>query len=171
MRYRVLVIILMLMIYMGFEAFKHKRKLAIGHETTVVILLGFGLSRVAKGNDTPVFNELIFFYICLPALLFTVGYSMRHRHFFRNIKRIMVFGVLGTFVQFLVTTVLSHIWINIMRGGYVIQWDPKTQQHSTLTMTWSQIMIMNSLLCASDEIAAQTSLDTEIWRPRILDFI
>jgi NhaP-type Na+/H+ or K+/H+ antiporter len=176
MEYRVLVMIFMLLIYTGFEALKHKRKLAIGHETAVVILIGsvfslFMADGSSKQSGDPIFNELVFFYICLPVLLFTIGFSMQHRHFFRNVKRIMIFGVVGTFVQFIVTTVLSYIWIDIMRGGYVIQWDPKTQQHSQLTMTWSQIMIMNSLLCASDEIAAQTSLDPTKKRPKILDFI
>ena len=95
-----LVIIFMLMIYMGFETFKHQRQLAIGHATAVVILIGFLLSYVfdAEARTALIFNDSVFFYICLPALLFTIGFSMQHRHFFRNFKRILMFGVVGTFI-------------------------------------------------------------------------
>lgn len=95
-----IVIIFMLMIYMGFETFKHQRQLAIGHSTAVVILMGFLLSYFfdAQAQTKLIFSDSMFFYIFLPSLLFTIGFSMQHRHFFRNFKRILMFGVVGTFI-------------------------------------------------------------------------
>ena len=40
----IVIILIMLIIYMGFEAFKHKRGIAFGHEASLVTLIGFGIS-------------------------------------------------------------------------------------------------------------------------------
>jgi len=40
----VIIIFFMLMVYMGFEAFKHKKDLSFGHEASLVTLIGFGVS-------------------------------------------------------------------------------------------------------------------------------
>ena len=40
----IIIILGMLIIYMGFEAFKHKRDLSFGHEASLVTLIGFGIS-------------------------------------------------------------------------------------------------------------------------------
>jgi len=40
----IIIIFLMLVIYVGFEAFKHKKDLSFGHEASLVTLIGFGIS-------------------------------------------------------------------------------------------------------------------------------
>ena len=40
----IIIILIMLIIYMGFEAFKHKRGISFGHEASLVTLIGFGIS-------------------------------------------------------------------------------------------------------------------------------
>ena len=40
----IIVVFVMLMIYMGFEAYKHKYNLTFGHEASLVTLLGFLVS-------------------------------------------------------------------------------------------------------------------------------
>ena len=40
----IIIIFVMLIIYMAFEAFKHKKDLSFGHEASLVTLLGFGIS-------------------------------------------------------------------------------------------------------------------------------
>jgi len=157
-----IVYILLIMIYMGFEAIKHKKQLAIGHETAVVIIIGFVLSRVyavssLEAKSLPMLNDQVFFYICMPALFFTMGFSMRSRHFFRNIGKIIMFGVVGTIIQFVLTSFLTRLWF--WWNGTLTQYDPATGTYSPFTMSWLQIMLMSSLLCASDEIAAETCVD------------
>jgi len=44
----IIIIFLMLMVYMGFEAFKHKKDLSFGHEASLVTLIGFGVSYAYK---------------------------------------------------------------------------------------------------------------------------
>ena len=42
--YGIIIIFVMLIVYMAFEAFKHKKDLSFGHEASLVTLLGFGIS-------------------------------------------------------------------------------------------------------------------------------
>ena len=40
----IIIVFVMLIIYMGFEAFKHKHHIRFGHEASLVTLVGFGIS-------------------------------------------------------------------------------------------------------------------------------
>lgn len=58
-----------------------------------------------------------------------------------------------------------------MRQGEVSFWNSETQDYEGFTMTWSQVMLMSSLLCASDEIAAESCVDPTVPRLRVFDLI
>ena len=78
----IIVILLMLIVYMGFEAFKHKRDISFGHEASLVTLIGFGisyafvLSAQTDFNDLMKFSDDLFFYFCLPPIVFASGFNM-----------------------------------------------------------------------------------------------
>ena len=40
----IMIILALLIVYMMFDAFKHKRNLTFGHEASLVTLIGFGIS-------------------------------------------------------------------------------------------------------------------------------
>lgn len=46
------------------------------------------------------FNEMTFFYFCLPPIVFASGFNMQRGDFFRNINNVILLGVLGTIVAF-----------------------------------------------------------------------
>ena len=102
----ILVIFFMLMIFMLFEAYKHKKNLKFGHEASLVCVIGIAISAIytsmgtTEFADIMTFNDDLFFYFVLPPIVFASGFNMYRKKFFANIKNITLFGVLGTFVTF-----------------------------------------------------------------------
>ena len=84
----IIVVFIMLMIYMGFEAFKHKHELSFGHEASLVTLLGFFISwcfmkaGVIDFAEIFQFQDDLFFYFVLPPIVFAAGFNMQRKKFF-----------------------------------------------------------------------------------------
>jgi len=97
------------------------------------------------------FSDNTFFYFCLPPIVFASGFNMQRGNFFRNIKNILIFGILGTFVAFFS---FSTMTIAIKNEGFLQQYDGKTGNWTDLELTSPECMLMCSLLCSSDVIAA-----------------
>ena len=117
------------MIYMGFEAFKRKHNLSFGHEASLVTLVGFCLSlawfqaEALEFNKMMEFNDNLFFYICLPPIVFASGFNMQRKKILANIKNIMLFGLLGTLICFASFSILIYVYINLINGGSLTQVD------------------------------------------------
>ena len=83
-----LVIFILLLIYVIGGAYIEKRKFVVGHETGIAILIGFTISLILflsqeeKVRESFNFDEKLFFYVCLPPILFSSGFNMRRRRFF-----------------------------------------------------------------------------------------
>ena len=80
--YSIVIVFSMLIIYMMFEAFKHKNGITFGHEASLVTLIGFGISYAYQAAGQKEFAELmkfdddLFFYFCLPPIIFANGFNM-----------------------------------------------------------------------------------------------
>jgi len=78
----IITIFLMIMLYMGFAAFKEKHNLSFGHEASLCTLVGFFISWIAfqaqayDFANMMSFNEQLFFYVCLPPIVFASGFNM-----------------------------------------------------------------------------------------------
>ena len=101
------------------------------------------------------FDDSTFFYLCLPPIVFASGFNMRRGNFFANIKNILLFGILGTFVCFFSFSAMT-IWITKHFDIKQYQYDEKRENilESNLTLTSPECMLMCSLLCSSDVVAA-----------------
>lgn len=72
--------------------------LAIGLFTGVVILWSTG----GKNSRLLVFSEDLFFIYLLPPIIFNAGFQVKKKQFFRNFMTIMLFGVVGTLISFMI---------------------------------------------------------------------
>eukprot|EP00898_Chlorokybus_atmophyticus_P003337 jgi/Chlat1/4003/Chrsp26S04077 len=59
-------------------------------------------------------DETIFFIYLLPPIIFNAGFSMKKKNFFRNFTRIMLFGVIGTFISVAVVATGSMILLPLL---------------------------------------------------------
>ena len=107
-----LIIFLLLLIYVIGGGYMEKIHCKFGHETGIAILLGLAISGIAYSTSSQVttdftFDGTLFFYICLPPIIFASGFNMRRKRFFENIGYIVLFGVLGTIITFVVFSALT----------------------------------------------------------------
>ena len=68
------------------------------------------------------FSEELFFYGLLPPMIFAGGYNLKKQDFGKNIKYILLFGVLGTIIAFGVIFGLTYLissleWIIPIKEG------------------------------------------------------
>mmetsp|Transcript_9362 Transcript_9362/g.14207 ORF Transcript_9362/g.14207 Transcript_9362/m.14207 type:complete len:224 (+) Transcript_9362:58-729(+) len=164
---------MMLMLYMSLGAMIEKYHLSFGHEASFVIIIGMIISFIQWQNDNSdlvqllQFSDNTFFYFCLPPIVFASGFNMQRGNFFANIKTIMLFGILGTFVAFFS---FSAMTIKLKNMNFLKQYDGKTGLWSDLELTSPECMLMCSLLCSSDVIAA-ISLISYDKQPRLFSIV
>ena len=72
-----------------------------------------------KDLDDYDFNEEIFFYALLPPMIFSGGYNLKKRNFFKNFSYISLFGALGTLTAF---GVIFGLTILINELGWIRRW-------------------------------------------------
>ena len=113
----VAVIFVMLMIYVIVGSFMEHKHSPFGHETGVALVAGLIISAIvhyAINKDFDLtFDSEIFFYVCLPPIIFAAGFNMRRRRFFENIGYILTFGILGTIITFFVFAGLTSLISNL----------------------------------------------------------
>lgn len=76
---------------------------------------------------------------------------MRRKRFFQNFSNIMIFGILGTVVTYVLFAGLT-IWIHSY--GWMTMYDAETETWKDLVLSVPEILLMSSLLCSTDVIAA-----------------
>ena len=114
----IIVVLAMIIIYIAFEAFKHKYNISFGHEASLVTLIGFGISyafiKEKEFGDLMSFNDDLFFYFCLPPIVFASGFNMQRKKFFENFGNIMLFGLVGTFICFISFSGLTILYTEVL---------------------------------------------------------
>ena len=104
----IIVIFILILMYIFFESWKHQAGFKFGHEASLVTTVGLAVGACAlffEGENTVFqdlmeFNGTMFFYFVLPPIVFAAGFNMYRKKFFANIKNVLLFGIIGTFVAF-----------------------------------------------------------------------
>ena len=160
---------------MAFEAFKHKKDLSFGHEASLVTLLGFGISYAYQAAGQKEFAQLmqfsddLFFYFCLPPIVFASGFNMQRKKFFANIRNIVLFGLIGTIIAFVSFSALTVIYRDYF-GKEMTQYNGATGVTSILNLSTLEVITMCSLLCSTDVIAAVSLIKPET-QPKLFSLV
>ena len=115
----------MIVLYQIIGRTKQRFNIAFGHEASCIALLGLAISyfyfETSKHSMQEIvkFNDDIFFYVCLPPLVFASGFNMQRKKFFENIANILLFGVMGTITTFVVFVVCTF-WLQDMASNGTI---------------------------------------------------
>ncbi|KAM9378477.1 sodium/hydrogen exchanger 9 [Phaethornis superciliosus] len=105
------------------------------------------------------FDPSIFFNILLPPIIFHAGYSLKKRHFFRNLGSILTYAFLGT--------AISCIVIGLIMYGFV-----KAMVHIGLLKGWefhfTDCLLFGSLMSATDPVTVlaifhELHVDTDLY--------
>ena len=172
----IILIFVMLMIFMAFEAFRHKKDLSFGHEASLVTLIGFGISYAYQAAGKKEFAEMfkfsddLFFYFCLPPIVFASGFNMQRKKFFQNIGNIVLFGLVGTIITFVSFSVITVIYKDYIKGGEMTQVNGKTGVVTVLDLSTMEVILMCSLLCSTDVIAAVSLIKPE-KQPKLFSLV
>nr|XP_061801088.1 sodium/hydrogen exchanger 6-like isoform X1 [Nerophis lumbriciformis] len=109
--------------------FLHETGLAMIYGLLVGVILRFGvhvppsMSDVVQGcavNASPAtllvtFDPEVFFNILLPPIIFHAGYSLKRRHFFRNIGSILAYAFMGTVISCFIIGLIMYGFVSFMK--------------------------------------------------------
>lgn len=113
------------------------------------------------------FDDNTFFFVCLPPIVFASGFNMQRGNFFANIKNILLFGMVTTFLCFFI---FSMATILIVNQGWMQQYNGRTGVWGPLSLTSAECLLMCSLLCSSDVVAA-ISLISYNEQPKLFSIV
>jgi NhaP-type Na+/H+ or K+/H+ antiporter len=161
-------------LFIAVETCQEKYKLSFGHQASYIIIIGIMVSFFIKAADDTDhvthalhFSPDLFFYVCLPPIVFASGFNMHRGEFFANIKMVLIFGVVGTIISF---TLFSLMTVALGEAVDMHVYDGKEHTWSPFKMGVKDIILMSSLLCSSDVIAA-VSLVSYDKEPRLYSII
>lgn len=92
-------VLILLIVYTMVGSFVEYTKIGYLHETGVAIILGMLISLIARFfgytqiNTILEFSESLFFFVCLPPIVFAAGYNMKRKKFFQHFNYIALFGI------------------------------------------------------------------------------
>ncbi|KAI6231535.1 Sodium/hydrogen exchanger [Aphelenchoides besseyi] len=99
-----------------------------------------------------VFSPEVFFNILLPPVIFNAGYSLKKRHFFRNIGSIMAFVFIGSTLSSLFVSIIMYVLCAVFRLGF----------------GFSELLFFGALISATDPVTvlavfSEMHVDSELY--------
>jgi NhaP-type Na+/H+ or K+/H+ antiporter len=101
-----LIMLFFVVLYHVIGNYIKNKNLIFGHEGSIIVVIGMVTSLILDGTsnknivDQIKFDPSFFFYGCLPPIIFSSVYNMDSKVFFDNFSAVIIFGVIGTILQF-----------------------------------------------------------------------
>jgi solute carrier family 9 (sodium/hydrogen exchanger), member 8 len=101
-----------------------------------------GLVKLITGKNVG-FSGNLFFYLVLPPIIFSAGYSLKRKRFFQYIHQITFFGIFGTIINFVLIAISAYTYSTFigLRG---------------MKLDWHESFLLSSVLAGSDEVSAMS---------------
>lgn len=104
------------------------------------------------------FNSEFFFTIILPPIIFSAGYNLKSRRFFKYIIYIVSFGCVSTILNFLFVTVFTYF---ANQYGLFSISNAAEGVESSILFSINDILLFAAVISATDTIAALTFIKEE----------
>ena len=134
--------VICLMLYILSAEYLEKRKIEYINESSLAILLGLliGVLVLLFGGKDYQFSSSVVFYFLLPPIIFAAGYTLKTKNFFENLGYISLYGLLGTFISFILIASLAILFAST----------------GSISLTTKECLLLASVLSATDTVAAIT---------------
>jgi solute carrier family 9 (sodium/hydrogen exchanger), member 8 len=120
------------------------------HESSIATILGILIGAILKfwTNETIKFDNEVFFYLVLPPIIFSAGYTLKRRNFFRYFHLISFFGIIGTILQLILLALLSSFFASYFVNPMITTENQK--------FSWKDGLLLSAILSGSDEVSAMS---------------
>lgn len=139
-----LLAITILLTYITCGSVFKKLHINIIHESGLCMILGILISLIVNLFTSSIsltlrFDDSIFFTFILPPIVFSAGYNMHCKNFFKYFHYAIIFGIFGTFLSFLLTSFITYAfnYTNIF----------------SMNLTLKDILLFSSVISATDTVS------------------
>ena len=110
----VIVVTFVLVLYIMMASWMEHNHLHLFHESVLALLMGGSLGYILSEvfHVKYKFDESLFMFLILPPILFSLGYNMRKRSLFKNFLTSLVYGVVGTILNFFILYLITKYIIS-----------------------------------------------------------
>ena len=129
------------------------------HESGICLVLGLITGFIIKQlfGELPEFDSQLFFNFMLPFLILGAGYNLKRRRFFRNIGPILMLGVVGTLISFIVIGLFIYAWSDM---GLILK------NGKSVNISMQEALFVGATLSATD-VVCTLALVKEHRTPRL----
>jgi sodium/hydrogen exchanger-like protein 6/7/sodium/hydrogen exchanger 8 len=121
------------------------------HESGICMIVGSLIALLSRYIGNPndslnnfvTFDDEMFFNIVLPPIIFSAGYNLKKRAFFKYFFYIVTFGIFGTVISFGTVSALVH-------------YSNKLNFFSPFNLDGKLILLFSSVIASTDTVAAMT---------------
>ena len=120
LNFKTLIAIILLLIYIISAPIFLKLKFYFLHQSGLCMLLGMIISLLThfitpfeNYKKSLEFNDNVFFTFILPPIIFSAGYNIKVKTFFKYFHYSVIFGIVGTFITFIFIFCFTYIFNKI----------------------------------------------------------